>query len=110
MVIQPGQVWWASPDAATGREQAGRRPVLVVSNDDFHSTVTTLILVTPVTSVDRHWPNHVAVPSGTGLERPSWAMTEQVRAISRERLVAMVGQVNHETLEEVRRWIADYLR
>ncbi len=110
MVIRPGQVYWASPDASTGREQSGRRPVLVVSGDDFHTVVTTIVLVVPATTVDRRWPNHVAVPEETGLDRPSWVMTEQVRAISRERLTSLVGQVDAETLAEVRRWITDYLR
>lgn len=109
VVIQPGQLWWASPDPSTGREQAGRRPVLIVSNLDFHTTITTLVLVVPLTTVDRGWPNHVAAPPGTGLTHPSWAMTEQVRAISRNRLDALIGQVDTEMLGRVRHWIADYL-
>ena len=110
MVIHPGQVWWASPDPTTGREQSGRRPVLVISNDDFHLTITTLVLVVPLTTVDRSWPNHVEVPGESGLGRPSWAMSEQVRVISRDRLDAPIGHVDAATLSDVRRWIGDYLR
>ena len=36
-------------------------------------------------------------------------MTEQVRTISRERLVGHAGQVDPETLADIRRWIRDFL-
>lgn len=110
LVIATGDVWWASPDPATGREQSGRRPVLLISNEDFHRTITTLVLAVPITSVDRGWPNHVEIPLGTGLLHSSWAMTEQVRSISRQRLIERVGRVDSTTVTEVRRWIVDYIR
>ena len=62
----------------------------------------------PVTTVDRGWPNHVLI-TGSTLTTPSWAMTEQVRTISRDRIVAEAGAVDHATLERIRRWIADFL-
>ena len=54
-----GELWWAAPDPSVGRERAGRRPVLVISNARYHDAVTMLVVTVPVTSVDRHWPNHV---------------------------------------------------
>lgn len=105
-----GQIWWATPTPTVGREQAGRRPVVIVSGQEYHDTVTTRALVVPVTTRDRGWPNHVRLTGRTGLDNPSWAMTEQVRVISRERLAAPVGLVDVDCLDDVRRWIVDYVR
>lgn len=105
-----GEVWWVAPDPAVGREQSGRRPVLVISGEDYHQTVTTLIMAVPITTRDRGWANHVALEGPHGLDRESWAMTEQVRAISRERLVLRAGLVTNACLEAARRWVRDYLQ
>jgi mRNA interferase MazF len=104
--LSPGDIVWVKPDPSVGREQAGRRPALVVSGADCLATVDTLAIVVPITSVDRGWPNHVPVD---GLDKPSWAMTEQVRTISRERILGAAARGSTETLADVRRWISDFL-
>ncbi len=104
-----GEIWWAQPDSTVGREQFGRRPVLIVSNEQYHQVVTTLVITVPLTTTDRGWSNHVRVcPEGLG--RASFAMTEQVRTISRQRLVERIGRVDSQTMAEVRMWISDWIR
>jgi mRNA interferase MazF len=80
----------------------------VISGTDNLNTVETLAIVVPVTSVDRAWPNHVPV-SGIELPQPSWAMTEQVRTISRARIVGRAGRVDGLTLQDLRGWVRDFL-
>ena len=46
-----------------GREQAGERPVLVLSDQEFNAT-TGLAFVAPVTSRHRGWPFEVVIPAG----------------------------------------------
>lgn len=99
---------WVKPDPTVGREQAGRRPAVVVSGSRYLSVVDTLAIVVPVTSVDRAWPNHVRL-SEVGLPGRSWAMTEQVRTVSRARIDTVAGRVDASTLHELRRWIGDFL-
>ncbi|MCZ4539166.1 type II toxin-antitoxin system PemK/MazF family toxin [Dietzia maris] len=72
----PGEVIWVVVDPAVGREQSGRRPAVVVSSRAHISLADTLVMVVPVTSVDRGWSNHVLL-RGDVLDRDSWAMTEQ---------------------------------
>ncbi|WP_421084345.1 type II toxin-antitoxin system PemK/MazF family toxin [Rothia nasimurium] len=107
--VQEGELWWAKPDATVGREQSGRRPVLIISNPFYNRLVDTLAIAVPLTSQERGWSNHVLVPPGCGLGKDSWAMTEQVRTISRRRLAARIGAVDATTLAEVRRWVKDFL-
>ena len=106
--LAPGEVVWVQPEVAVGREQAGRRPLLVVAGGGYLQTVDTLALVIGITSVDRGWPNHIEV-TGTQLEHRSWAMSEQIRTISRERVIGRAGRVNDATLAAVRTWLADFL-
>lgn len=110
MDLEPGDVWWAAPDPApVGREQAGQRPVVVISNRAFHALATTLVMVVPVTTTDRRWLNHVELPQSAGLGRVSFAMTEQVRTISRERLLRRVGSVSSTELKRMRELVAAFI-
>lgn len=102
----PGAIVWASLDPARGREQSGRRPVLVVASRGYLEVVDTLAIVVPVTTVDRGWPNHVRMSQ---LERTSFAMTEQIRTVARSRLQGSLGSATPSELAEVRQWLGDFL-
>lgn len=104
-----GAVLWCDLDPTRGRERAGRRPVVVVASEDYLEVVDTLIIVVPVTSVDRGWPNHVLLEGRPGLGRPSWAMTEQPRTISRDRVSEVAGAVDNLTLAAIDGWLRDFL-
>ena len=95
--IRAGQVFWFTPGAGRGREQSGRRPVLVLS--DGRLTSLGLTIVVPLTSVSRDWEIHIAVRLA-GLT--SYALCEQVRSVSTERLAGSLGNVSYAELEEVR--------
>lgn len=98
-----GEIWNADLDPTRGREQAGRRPVLVVSTDRFNDGPAELVVVLPITSKAKGIPWHVAVApgGGTGLRTESYAMVEAIRCISRERLAKRLGDVADTTMGEV---------
>lgn len=107
--LAPGVVAWATLEPVRGREQGGHRPVLVIASAGYLDAVTTLAIVLPITTTDRGWPNHVRIDGASGLDRPSWIMTEQPRTLSRERLTGIAGEVSTECLAEVRTWVGDFL-
>lgn len=108
--LRRGMVAWAELDPVRGREQAGRRPVLVVASDQFLEQADTLAIVVPATTVDRGWPNHISLAGpGLHLAQPTFAMTEQLRTISRERLVEHAGVVDRATMRAVDAWLRDFL-
>ncbi|WP_415042589.1 type II toxin-antitoxin system PemK/MazF family toxin [Gordonia sp. (in: high G+C Gram-positive bacteria)] len=104
----PGSVVWVTLDPTVGREQSGRRPAVVVSSRDYLDVVDQLAVVVPVTRVNRGWPNHIRL-DGSDLPAESWAMTEQLRTVARDRIAGSAGQVSASTLAEIRLWIADFL-
>lgn len=105
----PGMVAWATLEPVRGREQGGHRPVLVVASAGYLDAVTTLVIALPITTTDRGWPNHVRVEGPSGLERPSWIMTEQPRTLSRDRLTGGAESVSAGCLASVRTWLGDFL-
>lgn len=102
--MKRGDLFWAAPDPGVGREQAGRRPVLLVSSDDTLAALPQLVTTIPLTTRQRGWPTHIAVTGPhTGLAEPSWAICEQIRTISTERLGGRIGMSDDDTLDEVAR-------
>jgi mRNA interferase MazF len=75
----------------------------------YLDVVTHLVVIAPVTTTDRHWPNHVPLRGSHGLDRPSWAMTEQPRTLARERVGRVAGVVDDATLRDVDLWLRDFL-
>lgn len=107
--LSPGVVAWAALEPVRGREQGGHRPVLIVASAGYLDAVTTLVIVLPITTTDRGWPNHIQVDGPSGLDRPSWVMTEQLRTLSRDRLTGVAGEVSVGCLAAVRTWLGDFL-
>lgn len=107
--LEPGAVVWARLSPTEGREQGGHRPVLVVSSPGHLMAVTTLLVGLPITGRQREWPNHVAVDGPSGLDRPSWVMTEQPRTLARHRVTSPSGAVSPACLAAVRVYLGDFL-
>jgi mRNA interferase MazF len=97
-----GEVWFAALDPVEGREQAGRRPVLIVSVDQLGTGPSGLAIVTLLTSRNHGQRLHVSIePPEGGVRSASWIMPERVRALSRQRLVERWGDIRLTTLEQV---------
>lgn len=106
---QPGDIVWADLGRSVGREQAGRRPCVVISSESHLAEVDSLITVVPCTSRDRGWVNHVRIDAGAGLPLPTFAMTEQQRTISRQRVSRLVAATDRRDLAQVMRWVATWI-
>lgn len=102
-----GDIWLADLNPVRGHEQAGRRPVLIVSEDAFNQSRADLVVVIPITSTLRPIPFHVVVhPPEGGLTNSSALLCEAVRSISKNRLITRWDAVSASTMALV----ADRLR
>jgi mRNA interferase MazF len=104
--LTSGDVLLCDLNPVAGRKQGGVRPVLVVSHHRY-SVIPGLFLAVPLTTRDRGLDHHVQVPADerTGLRQVSFAMTEQVRAMSDRRAGRQLGSVSSETLSTVSRYL-----
>ncbi len=101
---EQGDVYWADPDPTRGTEQAKARPFVIVSVDQLNRAPLALSLAVPLTRTDFGNALHVAVPAGEGgLDEESYAMPEQLRAVSHERFTRRMGSLRPKTLDELLR-------
>jgi mRNA interferase MazF len=97
-----GEVWLVQLDPVRGHEQAGTRPVVVISTDEFNGLPPRLVVAVPITSKHRGVPLHVAMqPPEGGLSIPSWVKCEDLRALSHERFLKRFGLASFSTLEAI---------
>ena len=73
-----------------GSEAGFLRPGVIVTADAFLRVRPTTVFVVPLTSTRRAFPSHVeiAADARNGLDRTSWALVEQLRAVAVERCSA----------------------
>ena len=94
-----GDVWLVDLNPVRGHEQAGTRPALVISVNLFNHGPAGLAVVLPITSKDKGVPFHVAItPPQGGLRMRSFIKCEDIRSISKDRLVQRLGSVPRKTL------------
>lgn len=96
-----GEVYWVDLNPARGREQAGFRPVLVISHDVFNERSGTVIALA-ITSQ----PQRVGLPLALKLEsvrlpKPSWVKISQIRVLSTERFGKALGRASEEELQQI---------
>jgi mRNA interferase MazF len=97
-----GEVWLADLSPTRGHEQAGRRPVLVVSEDLFNRGPAGLVIVLPMTSTVRDVPSHVPVaPPEGGVKNRSAILCDAIRSVAVERLIARWGATSRRTMAQV---------
>ena len=108
--MNSGDVVLCDLNPVSGREQGGIRPVVVVSHQRYE-VIPGLFLAVPLTSKDRHLEHHIDIPANDriGLNRPSYAMTEQIRAVSDQRAGRRLGAVNDETMAAISRYLHLFL-
>lgn len=98
-----GEIWTANLSPTRGHEQAGDRPVLVVSTDPFNHSAADLLFVLPLTRTDRGIPFHIEVnPPEGGLGARSFILCDALRSVAKERLgQAPWGRVSPATMGRV---------
>jgi mRNA interferase MazF len=99
--ILRGEIRWAELASARGREQSGRRPVLVLSHDVFNERSGTVIAMAITSQPQKAgFPLTMEIESG-GLPKRSWLKIGQVRTLATERLGKRIGRLAPEELSPV---------
>lgn len=99
--ILRGDVRWVDLNPVRGREQAGLRPVLIISQDIFNQRSETVIAMA-ITSQAQHagFPLTLEIKS-TRLPKQSWVKISQIRTLSIERIGKKIGAISSEELETI---------
>ena len=96
-----GDIFWAELSPTVGKEQAGMRPVVILSHDVFNERSGTVIAVAISSQEPRAgFPLTLEIRSAK-LPKRSWAKISQVRTLSVERLGKKLAQIAPEEVDQI---------
>jgi mRNA interferase MazF len=99
--ILRGEIRWAELNPVRGREQAGRRPVLILSHDVFNERSGAVIAMALTSQEPRAGFPLTLESKAAGLAKRSWIKISQVRTLSVDRLGARLARASDEELARV---------
>ena len=99
--ILRGEIFWADLNPTKGHEQAGMRPVLILSRDIFNDKSGTIIAIALTRQPQRaSFPLTLELTSPK-LPKQTWAKISQIRTLSVERIGKRLGRVSDQELHQV---------
>ncbi len=99
--ILRGDIRWADLNPVRGREQAGLRPVLILSHDIFNERSGTVIAVAITSQPQRAGFPLTLELKTADLPKRSWVKISQIRTLSTERIGKLVAKASPEELDQV---------
>jgi mRNA interferase MazF len=102
--MKRGEIYDARLEPVEGSEQGGTRPVIVVSRDviNVYSPVVLAVPCTTYRPQKTIYPTQVLIQSPNGgLSKDSLAMADQVRVLSKTRLIQLRGTLNQEIIQQL---------
>ncbi len=107
--IVRGDIYWADLKPVRGREQAGHRPVLVLSREIFNERSGTVIAMAVTSQPQRaEFPLTSSLPEPL-FPKPSWVKISQIRTLSTERLGKKLGRVPEAEIERILEGLLDII-
>lgn len=109
--INQKDIWYANLNPSKGNEQAGLRPVVIVSGNLLNEHLN-LVWVVPLTSKIKSFKgNPILDPNSTNnLSETSEMLVFHLRSISKIRLVKKVGQITEDQFQLAKKTIDDIIR
>jgi mRNA interferase MazF len=101
-LIRRGEIWLIEFDPARANEANSTRPGIVITNNTANARGTLVTAIPVTTNTERVYPFQVLLPHNrTDLDDDSKAQLEQVRNVSKSRLVKRIGQVPEDLMLEI---------
>lgn len=109
--IKQGEIWYANLNPIKGSEQAGHRPVVVVSGNMLNELISTVIVFPLTTQIKNYKGNLVLTPDDqNGLSQASEVLIFHIRSLSKERLSKRIGMIAQKELDQLKQGLDDILR
>jgi len=99
--ILRGEIRWADLNPVRGRERAGLRPVLILSQDVFNDRSGTVIAVALTSQLQRAGFPLTLELHAKGLAKKSWVKISQIRTLAVERIGKVITRASPEELAQV---------
>jgi mRNA interferase MazF len=108
--MKQGELWYANLSPVVGSEQAGMRPLLIISGNLLNTYLNVVICCPLTTKIKNYKGNLVLNPDNVNnLSETSEVLTFHVRSVSKSRLVKKIGNVSKEELRLVKKCLDEIL-
>ncbi|MBK7425623.1 MAG: type II toxin-antitoxin system PemK/MazF family toxin [Saprospiraceae bacterium] len=109
--VKQGEIWYADLNPVKGNEQAGLRPVIIVSGNLANSHLN-MVICCPLTTKVKNFRGNVVLmpPAVNGLIDVSEILTFHIRSITKDRLISKIGYVDKSQLQLVKQGFDDIWR
>lgn len=109
--MKQGEIWYANLNPAKGSEQAGFRPVAVLSGNLLNTYLNVVIVAPLTTKIKEYKGNPVLTPNAVnGLKDSSEMLIFHIRSVSKDRLVERLGMIDPKELDQAVKTLNDILR
>ncbi|HRN94376.1 MAG TPA: type II toxin-antitoxin system PemK/MazF family toxin [Chitinophagales bacterium] len=108
--MKQGEIWQVDLNPVKGSEQAGFRPVVIVSGNLLNTYLNVVICCPLTTKIKNYKGNVVLKPNKTNnLKQTSEILTFHIHSISKERLGKKIGSIDKSELNEIHNCLNDIL-
>ncbi len=98
--MRQGEIWMSDLNPVMGSEQAGRRPVVILSGNLMNKFLQVVITAPLTSKIKNYQGNPILTPSSAnGLKSESELMVFQIHSISKDRLIEKIGEISKEELQ-----------
>jgi mRNA interferase MazF len=97
--MRQGEIWMSDLNPSIGSEQAGRRPVVILSGNLMNKFLQVVITAPLTSKIKNYQGNPILKPSSSnGLKTESELMVFHIRSISKDRLIEKIGEISKDEL------------
>jgi mRNA interferase MazF len=106
--MRQGEIWFADLNPVRGSEQAGFRPVVIISGNLLNKYLNVVITVPLTTKIKNYQGNPILDPNqSNNLKAPSEMMIFHIRSIAKERLVQKIGDISEKEVKQALKTLND---
>jgi mRNA interferase MazF len=99
--ILRGEIRWADLNSVRGHEQAGLRPVIILSHDIFNERSGTVIAIAITSQPQKAGFPLTLEMKSVNLPKKSWIKISQIRTLSVERIGKVISKASLKELTQV---------
>ena len=109
--MKQGEIWYADLNPATGSEQSGFRPLVIISGNLMNEHLS-VVIACPLTSKVKYYKGNVVLEPNrrNKLKQRSEILVFHIRSIAKERLVRKIGDISKEEIIDLKQGLNDILR
>jgi len=98
MKIKRGDVFWVSFDPSISGEIKKKRPAVVISTDKANPYLNRVVVIPLSSKISRIYPSEARI---SFQDKESKAMADQIRTISKRRLISKIGSLPLEEMKKI---------